>query len=119
MVIDCCTDITVAVGGSMREPDAEKKMALRKTLADETLPRWFGYLEKLLQDNGATASFVGSSITIADIAVWRMLGWLKGGILDGIPSTVADPFPLLTAHFKAVDEHPKIRAWMDSKYPKK
>ena len=43
----------------MREPDPDKKMALRKTLAVETLPRWFGYLEKLLQDNGATASFVG------------------------------------------------------------
>jgi hypothetical protein len=40
-------------------------------------------------------------------------------LLSGIPTTVADPFPLLMALYKAVDEHPKIRAWMDSKYPKK
>jgi len=119
MVIDCCTDITVAVGGSMREPDADKKMELRKALADETLPRWFGYLEKLLEDNGANSFFVGSSLSIADLAVWRMLGWLTGGVLDGIPPTVAQPFPLLSRHFKSVDQHPKIRVWMDSKYPKK
>jgi len=55
-------------------------------------------------------------MTIADLAIWRLLGWLRGGILDGIPMTIVDPFPLLHAHYEAIDSHPGIRGWMVTHY---
>ena len=63
--------------------------------------------------------FVGKSMTIADIAMWRLLGWVKCGVLDGIPKDIIDKYPLLLKGFNDMDAHPEIRTWMDSRYPKK
>ena len=117
-VIDAATDITNRVSPSMRTSDPEEKAALRATLAAKTVPQWFGYLEALLAGNGNTGFFVGASMTIADLAVWRLVGWLRGGVLDGIPTTITDGFPLLEAHYTAVDDHPGIRGWMQTHYGK-
>ena len=27
----------------------------------------------------------GDEVTVADLAVWRCIGWVDGGVLDGIP----------------------------------
>jgi len=114
-VIDCCSDVTVAVGKSMREPDEAAKMKLRAELATEILPKWFKAFEALLTQNAAKNNespwFVGKTLTCADLCVWRMMGWLTGGVLDGIPTTVAEPFPRLCAAVKAVDNYPKVEEW--------
>lgn len=115
-VIDAATDITNRISPSMRERNPETRAALRQSLATQTLPQWLGYLEALLAGNGNTGYFVGNNLTIADLAIWRLLGWLRGGILDGIPSTLVDPFPLLDAHYHEIDAHPGIRSWMTTHY---
>ena len=59
-------------------------------------------LETLLQQNGNTGHFVGSALTVADISLWRMCGWLTSGVIDGIPAGfvpstfpgIAKPVPL-------------------------
>ena len=45
-------------------------------------------------------------MTIADIAVWRLLGWFKKGVLDGIPTDVFDCQPLVLKHFNDTGAHP-------------
>ena len=100
----------------MREKDPSKKSAMRSKLASETFPKWFGFLEKVLKQNGETGYFVGVSLTIADLAIWRLLGWLTGGNLDGIPKEIIEPFTLLKAHYTTIDNHEKVREWMDSHY---
>ena len=57
-------------------------------------------------------------MTIADLAVWRLMGWLNGGVLDGIPKTVLEPYKQVNAHFHSVDGNPQIRAYMKEKYNK-
>jgi glutathione S-transferase len=114
--IDLATDITSLVSPSMREKDTEKKAAMRTQLATTTLPKYFGFLEMLLEQNGDTGYYVGDCLSIADLAIWRLLGWLASGMLDGIPTDVMAPFPLVTAHFQAIEAHPKVRSWMDSHY---
>ncbi|MGB0638347.1 MAG: glutathione S-transferase family protein [Myxococcota bacterium] len=114
-LIDAATDITNQVGLTMREKDDEKKMAARTVLANETLPTWFGYLEALAPEEGSEF-YVGDTMTIADLAIWRLLGWLTGGILDGVPPTVTDGFPKLQAHAKRLASNPKIQSWMHENY---
>lgn len=113
--IDACTDVTGRVGLTMGIQDPEEKMAARAALAADTLPKWLGYLEALSPPETG-GFFVGDSLTIADVAVWRLMGWLTGGILDGVPATVVDPFPRLKAHAERTGAEPRIRAWMDANY---
>ena len=113
--LDAATDITNKVGPTMREKDPEKRLAARAALAEETLPKWLGYLEALAAE-GASPYLVGETLTIADIAIWRLLGWLKSGLLDGIPTTLVSPFPALSRLFTSVDSTPEIQQWMRENY---
>ena len=115
-IIDAATDITNLVSPTIREKDEVKKMEDRKVLVNKLLPRWFRYLENLLSENDST--WFVEKMTIADIAMWRLLGWLTSGIIDGIPTSVVDDFPKLKNVYLQVHTHPKIQEWMMKKYGK-
>ena len=57
-------------------------------------------------------------MSIADIAVWRLLGWLKSGILDGVPKNICDNFTKLNNIHLEVHKHPKVQEWMLKTYGK-
>ena len=115
-IIDAATDITNVVSPTIREKDQEKKMEDRKVLVNKLLPRWFRYLENLLSEDDST--WFVEKMTIADIAMWRLLGWLTSGIIDGIPTSVVDEFPKLKNIHHQVHTHPKVQEWMLKTYGK-
>jgi glutathione S-transferase len=90
--LDLGEDINGLIAPSLHEQDTDKKLAMRKVLAEETLPFWLGCFERLLVQNGDTGFIVGESLSIADLKLYWILDWLTSGILDGIPTTVADDF---------------------------
>ncbi len=91
-IIDAANDITNLVGLTMREKDPDKKKLARKKLSEETLPKWFGFLENLLQENKSSEWFAGDTMSVADLAIWRLLGWIISGKLDQVPTTIVDLF---------------------------
>ena len=95
-----------------------KKKLSRKKLAEETLPNWFNFLEDILNDNYSSEWFAGDKMSIADLAIWRLLGWLISGKLDHVPTTLLEPFPLLSELYELVNTHPKVSQWMSIKYKK-
>ena len=115
-IIDAATDITNVVSPTIREKDQEKKMEDRKVLVNKLLPRWFRYLENLLSEDDST--WFVEKMTIADIAMWRLLGWLTSGIIDGIPTSIIDDFPKLKNIHHQVHTHPKVQEWMLKTYGK-
>ena len=115
-IIDAATDITNVVSPSIREKDEVKKMEDRKILVNKLLPRWFRYLENLLLEDDSI--WFVEKMTIADIAIWRLLGWLTSGIIDGIPTSVVDDFPKLKNIHHQVHTHPKVQEWMLKTYGK-
>ena len=115
-VIDAATDITNLVSPTIREKDQNKKMEDRKVLVNKLLPRWFRYLENLLSEDNST--WFVEKMSIADIAIWRLLGWLTSGIIDGIPTSVVDDFPKLKNVHHQVHSHPKVQEWMMKTYGK-
>ena len=115
-IIDAATDITNVVSPTIREKDQKKKMEDRKVLVNKLLPRWFRYLENLLSEDDST--WFVEKMTIADIAMWRLLGWLTSGIIDGIPTSVVDEFPKLKNIHHQVHTHPKVQEWMLKTYGK-
>ena len=115
-IIDAATDITNIVSPTIREKDEIKKMEDRKVLVNKLLPRWFRYLENLLSEDEST--WFVEKMTIADIAIWRLLGWLTSGIIDGIPTSIVDDFPKLKNIHHQVHTHPKVQEWMLKTYGK-
>jgi glutathione S-transferase len=118
-ILDVAAQITELFHPSMREQDAEKRSALRHKLATNTIPIWLEFLEKRLLSNSKTDYFVSEQLTIADIAIWRLLGWITGGHLDGIPADLLNLHRMLNAHFQNIDQHPRVQLWMNQHYPLK
>lgn len=100
--MDLAEDLYHVIGPSMGEPEVERRMAMRKVLAEATLPRWGGFLERLLVANGRTGFVVGDALTVADLKLHWIIDKLTNGTLDGIPTTVLDGWPALTAWRKNV-----------------
>jgi len=117
-VIDLATDITNQIRPSIREKDPKLRIEMRRELSEAILPRWLGFLEKLLEDNGNTGFFVGDSLTIADLAAWRLCGWISGGVIDGIPVKILVGLPRLLSHQKEINHLPKVLEW-NNKFKKK
>ena len=65
----------------MRDPDPEKKKALRAELQETKLPEKFAMLEKRLEK---TKFLCGDELTLADLSVYVMLNWVGMGVLDGV-----------------------------------
>src|SRR5512138_1769340 len=74
--------------------DADRRPALRAELASSTLPRWLGYLDRLLARNGGGEGFaVGASVTVADLALFYLLELARD---NGFAAAI-DRFPRLVA----------------------
>ena len=112
-VIDLATDITVKIRPALIEKEPVKRMEMRRDLSEKVLPHWLGLMETLLEDNGKTGYFVNDSLTVADLAAWRLCGWISGGIIDGIPETILDTYPLLNAHQNHISNLPKVAEWLE------
>ena len=113
--LDFATDITELIFSTSRDDDDLIKKAKRETLASDDLPRKLQMLEKCI--NAESEWVVGLQLGLADLAIWRMMGWLSSGIVDGIPATLLSAFPKTAAVCRAVDAHPQIQDWVARTYP--
>jgi glutathione S-transferase len=95
--LDLGEDLYGVIAPSIAEQDPERRAAMRKVLAEDTLPRWLGFLERLLVANGRTGFVVGDSLTVADLKLYWVADKLTNGSLDGIPRTLLDRFEAVSA----------------------
>ena len=106
--IDIATDLTVLVSST--------KVEDRKNLVIGELARKLSILNKSIElSNGY---LVGNTISIADIAIWRLMGWITSGSLDGIPLDVLKDHNNISKICLLVDKHPKVNEWINKTYPK-
>ena len=113
-IIDTATDINMLMRPSMREQDPDKKKLMRQELSKNDLPKYFGYLENLLKDENIW--FAENRMTIADIAIWRLMGWLKSGVIDDIPQDITDDFNKLNRVYSEVNNNTDIKRWVSETY---
>ncbi len=90
---------------------AEQRRALRAELGASTLPRWFGWMDRLLRTNRGGAGFtVGEGITVADLALYYLLELVRDtGLGDAI-----DRYPALAGLEKRIASRPHIAAYLAS-----
>ena len=114
--IDFVTDLTNLVYIPSNSPLTEdEKTQHRKILAEGELKRKLDMLEDGISVNQTW--MVGKEMTIADIAIWRGIGWLASDLVAGIPQPYFVNYPKITKIFKNVDNHPKICEWVRKTYP--
>ena len=113
-IIDTATDINMLMRPSMREQDPEKKKLMRQELSKNDLPKYFGFLENLLKNEKIW--FAENRMTIADIAIWRLMGWLKSGVIDDIPQDITDDFNKLNRVYNEVNNNTDIKRWVSETY---
>eukprot|EP00287_Rhodomonas_sp_CCMP768_P013228 CAMPEP_0196747946 /NCGR_PEP_ID=MMETSP1091-20130531/71737_1 /TAXON_ID=302021 /ORGANISM="Rhodomonas sp., Strain CCMP768" /LENGTH=211 /DNA_ID=CAMNT_0042095181 /DNA_START=22 /DNA_END=657 /DNA_ORIENTATION=+ len=106
----CLDDTFNLIEPTFFEPDAAKKLAMRKELVDGKLSERLEMLEKLLVNNGTKHS-VCDEITSADLELYVFAWTLSAGILDGIPTDIIAAYQRISALSQAVAEHPKVDKW--------
>jgi glutathione S-transferase len=114
--LDMATDITNLIFTTGRDEDEEAKKIKRQELCKGELARKLGILDKNIRDESDWV--LGFDLGLADITIWRLMGWLSCGVLDGIPTDLIKGFPRITRVCLAVDTHPKIQEWVTRTYPK-
>ena len=113
--LDMATDITDLIFTTGRDEDEETKKIKRQELCKGELARKLEMLDKNIRDESDWV--LGSDLGLADIAIWRLLGWLSSGNLDGVPTDLIRAFPRISRVCRAVDSHPKIYEWVAQTYP--
>ena len=113
--IDFATDLNTMVSSTNQTKDEKQKLAARLELANGPLKRKFEMLEHSIPDGSDW--IVPPSLSIADIAIWRVLGWFTSGLLDGMPKDLLADFPKIRRVCLAVDQHTKVQEWISRTYP--
>ena len=63
--------------------------------------------------------YVGIRLTMADLAMYKIVGWVSGGLLEGLPTNLVHSFPQVNANFQATAANHKVKAYLEEKYPGK
>lgn len=88
-----------------------QRAEVRETLATSVLPRWMGYLDRLLAANrGGEGTFVGDTVSVADLAIYLLLEIIRD---NGFGAAI-DRSPRLVGFAERVAARPRIRAYLDS-----
>ncbi len=88
-----------------------KRPGVREELQQKTLPRWTGYLDRLLAGNrGGEGFVVGDGATIADFALFYLLELMRD---NGFGEAI-DRAPRLVAFAERLAARPSVRAYVTS-----
>ena len=112
--IDLATDITVLVANTGRDDSEEEKQRKRGELVNGDLKKKLNILENNIEINNDW--IIGPRMGLEDITVWRLLGWLSSGAVDGIPTTIINQYPKIQKVCLAVDNEPVIQDWIKLTY---
>ncbi|KAK6973739.1 glutathione S-transferase 7, partial [Biomphalaria glabrata] len=93
----------------LRESDPVKKEAILTEVKTEVGPKFLGFFESLLKENG-TGFFVGNDITLADIIIYDIAtGFLK------VTFEAIDNFPLVKKLVDTVGDNERIKKYVSDR----
>jgi glutathione S-transferase len=113
-VMDAVEDVTFHIARTMRM-QGEELRAAREQLVEGWLPIYLKGLTALLARGGGTY-FADNRLTVADLKVSGLVGWLTHGGLDHIPGDlVAKLAPGLAEHAGRIVQEPIVAAYYASR----
>ena len=119
-IINGCTDVTTTTSATFR---IEDKKTAREELIDPSTGRLYKHMKGLnavvCKDGSEFACGSKHGMTVADLAVWKLVNWFAGGSLDHIPTNFVMSFPNLKKIYENVEKNEKIQAYKKEYYPEK
>jgi glutathione S-transferase len=107
-------DAIVQIGRTMRMQGDEQRQA-REQLVAGWLPIYLKGLAGLLARGGGQY-FADQRLTVADLTVAGLAGWIGHGVLDHIPADlVQNVAPTLAEHAGRIFQEPVVTAWYASR----
>jgi glutathione S-transferase len=104
------------IAGSLYYED-QKEEAKRRTrhFLDERVPKYLGWLERILERNRATRSawLVGADLSYADLSAFQVIAGMRYAFPDAMARS-ASKIPRLTALHDRVAARPRIAAYLAS-----
>ena len=115
-IIDFATDITVLFSIFRKSNGGSQVLKERETFFHNMMYPKLSMLENCLEEDQEWS--VGSKMTISDLTIWRLFGWLSSGIIDGFPTDFIKTLPKIQRICLRVDSQNSIREWVAKTYPK-
>ncbi|GMF43168.1 unnamed protein product [Phytophthora fragariaefolia] len=110
-VLHAMGEVEEKMGPSFREPDADKKKAMREELAAVTLPRYAALLEARLEKMQQIPAFTSDDVYVHEVVLYSWVKMMRAGYIDFIPTSVLDGYKLLNEAYEKVANHPKVKEW--------
>ena len=114
--IDLATDITELLFSMGRDVSDDIKKLKREQLIAGELGKKLNMLELNICSDGMWT--IANQFSVADIAIWRLMGWLSSGSLEGIPKNILKGFPKINRVCLNVEAKEKVKEWINLTYPK-
>lgn len=112
--MEAVEDATTHVGRTMRMQGDEQRAA-REQLVEGWLPIILKGLAALLERGGGRY-FADRRLTVADLKVAGLTGWLSHGVLDHIPQDLVQKVaPTIAAHGARIFQEPVVTAYYASR----
>jgi len=106
-LLSAVEDLRHAITRTFGIEDPAELLRRRQELVEGPIKTWAANMEK--QIVGPFAG--GDRISVADIKLFVVMGWLKKGVLDHVPTDVLAPFERLERLYDSVKNHPKVVEW--------
>ncbi|XP_021378354.1 probable glutathione S-transferase 6 [Mizuhopecten yessoensis] len=107
-VIDTASDCLTEYVKSHFEKDEKKKTEIRKTLVDETIPKFARIFTTFLENSGGkNGFFVGSELTLADLACHEVFTDFLLLNADALKD-----FPKLAANRQKVEDNENVKRYL-------
>ena len=113
-IIDICTDMTVLFSNYRKNIETNITHNKRKEFFDNVLMNKMKLLENMLLNDNYFKDL--NSLSIADIAIWRIFGWFSSGLIEGFPTNFVKQLKTIQMICLKVEKFDFVKEWISKTY---
>ncbi len=113
-IIDICTDMTVLFSNYRKNIEIMINHDKRKEFFDNVIMKKMKLLENILLNDDSFND--QKSLSIAEIAIWRIFGWFSSGLIEGFPTNFVKELKTIQMICLKVENLDFIKKWISKTY---
>ena len=113
-IIDICTDMTVLFSNYRKNIETNINHNKRNEFFDNILMNKMKLLENMLLNDNYFKDL--NSLSIAEIAIWRIFGWFSSGLIEGFPTNFVKQLKTIQMICLKVEKFDFVKEWISKTY---
>lgn len=109
-VMEAFSDLCAHIAATL-SMGADQMKEARQKLVSGIIPTTLKGVEELIVRNGDTGFSVGSELTMADLWLDQIAGWIASGTLEYIPAETVNAYPKIKGVMESVAKDPRVQAY--------